>query len=334
MQTVNIFMAVDNNFLEYTLAVIKWLKKYSTKKISLYICVPDNETKDKFNTVLKTLKTSECDIKIISFIKYLKHRNFVKNFEKRGYHLPISTFFRLFISDFIPHNIDKIIYLDADLIINTDIAELYSIQLSKTIGWVDGIHGKKWSKKYLWELGLQITDYINAGVLLINLKKWRKLNMENKILSFAEKNFSKLKLGDQDLINIFFQNEIEYINPRWNNIVWHGTLLTKNEKSIFHTVWEKKADHPMFPHYWIKKMYLSLSQEEKSQARDTLNIIIYILLWKPVWYWELLWYKSKSEIQMSMHEYFCFYILILHPWVMAKMLMKCLRKINITKMFS
>lgn len=60
--------------------------------------------------------------------------------------------------------------------------------------------------------------------------------MENKILSFAEKNFSKLKLGDQDLINIFFQNEIEYINPRWNNIVWHGTLLTKNEKSIFHTV--------------------------------------------------------------------------------------------------
>ena len=157
--------------------------------------------------------------------------------------------------------------------------------------------------------------------------------MENKILDFAEKNFNKLKLGDQDLINIFFQNEIEYLDSRWNNIVWHWTLLSENKNSIFHTVWNKKADHIMFPNYKLKKMYFLLAKKEKSLIRNMKNILYYISLWKPVWYWELLWDKNKSDIKINIREYISLLILTLHPLILFKIFKKVLRKINVPKIF-
>ena len=60
--------------------------------------------------------------------------------------------------------------------------------------------------------------------------------MQREIIKKKEKNSKYLKLGDQDLINIFFQGEIEYIDARWNNIVWFGKALSKDTNCIFHTV--------------------------------------------------------------------------------------------------
>jgi lipopolysaccharide biosynthesis glycosyltransferase len=63
---------------------------------------------------------------------------------------------------------------------------------------------------------VKIKKYINAGVLLINLEKWRKHVQESEILSFIYKNNKKMRLLDQDLINIFFQEEITLIDAKWN----------------------------------------------------------------------------------------------------------------------
>ena len=98
------------------------------------------------------------------FLKNLKLviLEFFREFEKHNYHLSIASFFRLFIADFVPKEVEKIIYLDADLIINTDLHELYNIDIKKTIGGVDGLFGKKWTQKYLSEIDITITDYINS----------------------------------------------------------------------------------------------------------------------------------------------------------------------------
>jgi lipopolysaccharide biosynthesis glycosyltransferase len=73
-------------------------------------------------------------------------------------------------------------------------------------------------------------------MLLIDLDKWRKKNITPKMINFLDANFDKLKMLDQDLINIFFQDDLTLIDSRWNHILFHGSEdpYVKSRTGIFH----------------------------------------------------------------------------------------------------
>lgn len=83
-------------------------------------------------------------------------------------HTSIETYFRYLIADSLP-NIDKILYLDADLIVNNNISDFYNVDLNDYyIAGVEDLYIK--NTKYKKEINLSANDiYINAGVLLMNL---------------------------------------------------------------------------------------------------------------------------------------------------------------------
>ena len=329
MHSTDIFMTVDNNFLEYALVVIRWIKFHTSWKVRLYLCVPNTSTKYTYTKRLEDISNENFYIKIISFTGTEKRTKFFREFEKHNYHLSIASFFRLFIADFVPKEVEKIIYLDADLIINTDLHELYNIDIKKTIGGVDGLFGKKWTQKYLSEIDITITDYINSWVLLINLKRWRKLNLQREIIKYAEKNSKYLKLGDQDLINIFFQGEIEYIDARWNNIVWFGKALSKDTNCIFHTVWKIKANSIFYPNYEIKKLYNFFSETRTTIWTDLKIIFVYLFLSNITNTWKMLWNKRILKYEKnSLKDHILLFTLLLHPGVFYFFISKFYKKIK------
>lgn len=119
------------------------------------------------------------------------------------------SFARLLLPELLPE-VDKIIYLDIDTLVIDDITKLYNIGLGENyLGGVEDVN------KTLLAQILNIEDdkYINAGVLLMNLKNLRGLNIKNLL---SEANFEKYELGDQDLINDVFRNKIQILSPRWN----------------------------------------------------------------------------------------------------------------------
>lgn len=127
-------------------------------------------------------------------------------------HISKETYYRTLLGEIIPSNIDKVLYLDCDIVINEDLAGIWSHELNgySAAGSID-LNGQDRKKD------LDIPEkykYINAGVLLINLYYWRENSVGNKILEFI--NNKKLMYWDQDAINAVLYHSLRILPYKWN----------------------------------------------------------------------------------------------------------------------
>lgn len=135
---------------------------------------------------------------------------------------PLNIYIRLFIPYFIPVHIEKVIYLDVDMIVLEDISKLWNTILGdKVIAGVtdrSGVVSNEWlGIKNYKELGISPdTKYYNSGLLLINPKQWRKLNITGKIISCIQDNIKFADFPDQYGLNVVFADQWLELDPRWN----------------------------------------------------------------------------------------------------------------------
>ncbi len=126
----------------------------------------------------------------------------------------LSTYARLFTSSLLDNELDKVLYLDCDAIISGSFKELWELN-------IDGYDcaavldvGPDYVKSFI---GMDVDlDYFNAGMLLINLNKWREDNLEEKYLKFLIKNNGNVFHNDQGIINAVSHNNILKIHPKYN----------------------------------------------------------------------------------------------------------------------
>ncbi|MEE6207968.1 MAG: glycosyltransferase family 8 protein, partial [Alphaproteobacteria bacterium] len=115
-------------------------------------------------------------------------------------------------------NYDKILYLDADTVIRTDVAQLYHADMKEAIiaGCVQPLTNK--FKHYCQnKLKLETDGYINSGVLLIDTVKWNQANLTDKALTMIKKKGAYVA-PDQDILNLICRQNILYLDGRWNCI--------------------------------------------------------------------------------------------------------------------
>jgi len=134
--------------------------------------------------------------------------------ESLHYHLGISMYSRLFISKILDDDINKLIYLDADTVVNGTLVDLINIDVDDFyVGGVLDFSGDNNKKN----IGMDKNHiYINSGVLLINLDKWRKNNVENYFIEFIRSSKNKKFINDQNAINKIFENKILDIDLKYN----------------------------------------------------------------------------------------------------------------------
>jgi len=127
-----------------------------------------------------------------------------------------ETFFRLLGPKYLPSDLRRILWLDCDAIVTKDIQELYDADLENC--WIGGCIRPKESQKksdiYFEKFGLQgLQNYINAGILLMDLNELRKLDMEKEIRECISKyGPDSFRYLDQDLINIIFHGKIKVLD--------------------------------------------------------------------------------------------------------------------------
>lgn len=131
------------------------------------------------------------------------------------------TLARLLVGQLLPQDIDRVIYLDGDTIVLGCLQELWETDMGDCA--IGASIEPTANKKRRQDLGLQDLPYINAGVLLINLQKWRNENVMKQILDFYEARKGNLFASDQDAINGAMAGRIFYISPKYNyyNIFWY-----------------------------------------------------------------------------------------------------------------
>jgi lipopolysaccharide biosynthesis glycosyltransferase len=125
-------------------------------------------------------------------------------------HITCAAYFRLILPE-VCNSEDKIIYLDCDLIVITSLREMLKIDLAGNyIGAVLDIEHIEQAKR------LNLKQYINSGVLLINALAWRYDNITAKVFDWAKNNKNIILYHDQDILNGTLEKNIKIIDSAWN----------------------------------------------------------------------------------------------------------------------
>lgn len=123
----------------------------------------------------------------------------------------LAAYMRLFVTEFLDPKIDRLLYLDCDIIVRRDIGELWQTDMDGAfVAAVPDpcIHS---------HLGFKRGDlYFNSGVMLVDVARWRKANILPELLQFAMANAASIRHYDQDVLNCVLRGKIKPLDYRWN----------------------------------------------------------------------------------------------------------------------
>ena len=248
---MNIIYTLNDNFVPQVGAgIISVLENNKeANSINFYIISSGISEKNKIE-LTNLVKKYGRFIKIIELGNINDYFDF--QFDTNGWNPIVLA--RLLLDKILPNDINRIIYLDGDTIVRGNIEDLWNIDLNnKTIGMsieptID--------KKRIEVLNLGMHPYCNAGVLLIDLKRFRKISAGKKIIEFYKKYDGKLFANDQDAINGALKDEIFVISPKYNyyNIFYQYPYyflkrIMKPKKYIDKSVFLEAKSNPAIIHY-------------------------------------------------------------------------------------
>ncbi|MCM8809506.1 MAG: 50S ribosomal protein L11 methyltransferase [Candidatus Omnitrophica bacterium] len=162
-------------------------------------------------------------------------------------------YYRIMLPEYLPQKIDKILYLDSDIIVRKSLTSLWNINIEKYA--LAAVQDLGDVGNYFLRLNIpQNKKYFNSGVLLINLTKWRKENLHIKVLDWIKKNTDKLLYPDQDALNATLFNDWLELPLSYN--VYEPLFLNPNYKIRYAEI----VEDPYIVHFTGKIkpwMYLS-----------------------------------------------------------------------------
>lgn len=211
---MNVIIACDKNYIQHaSVMTYSLFKNNKGIKINLFILTEKTHL-ESFSPLIAI-----CDqFKVIYEFKYVDSK-LIENFSISK-HISLATYYRLLIPELFPH-LSKALYLDCDMIIHGNLEELYKIDISDYI--VAAVSAPNFNQFELFEITSK--KYFNAGVLLINLEKWRSEIIVSEMIQYTNNKSSILINWDQDVLNHFFQNRWLEIPHIWN----HQSIFFRNQ---------------------------------------------------------------------------------------------------------
>ncbi len=180
-----------------------------------------------------------------TFTKYITtNKNVSSRFTK-------FALYRLMLPEMIQE--DRVIHIDADAMVVGDIRELWNMNIGDNYiaGAID-IGADRYNLKR--PIGLGINDnYVNAGVLLMNLKKIREDNIMKKWI--YEANTKKYTCHDQCIINKICKDKISIMDNKYNVSISTGLNIVRDEVKIVHWAGNIKPwtnSNVPFPNFWYR----------------------------------------------------------------------------------
>ncbi len=230
-QHIPIVCATANDY-EYTLVFLESILKSADNNTfyDIYI-LADSEFTDTSNDFIKDYFEefrAQCKITFLNV-----GRTFANAYIGVE-HIRTPTYFRLLIPDLL--DFDKCIYLDTDIIVREDLGELYNTPLNDC--YIAGVKAPSYFvrqdlESYCKQAHIpDILQYVNAGVLLMNLKKMRSDNIVKKFLELLPLN---MESQDQDIINSACYGYIKFLPFKFNVMTKYSGWFLSDYKDLFST---------------------------------------------------------------------------------------------------
>ncbi len=253
---INICFSSDNNYAQHLVVTLASVLANNDDKLHVYVLDGgiSDENKQK---ILSLKKDYDFEIEFIQIDKSM----FDKCPVGKKNHVTLATYYRLLLAEICP-NVDKILYLDVDLVIRSSLRELFEIDM--TGKYFAGVSD---CEEHVNASRLGLKKYCNAGVILLNLQKWREDNITEKFFQWISENEDKIILHDQDIINCVLQDGMLKVDNVWNvQVSKYDTskefVKLLPQAKIIHYVGKHKPWHANFKQYAKDEYfkYLKLTQ--------------------------------------------------------------------------
>lgn len=217
MNKIGICYASSNEYAPYSgISLLSLLKNNSQYVNNVYILSfgIKNENKTRLQSVVEAYK---CNFIFIDAISILEPIFTLLNLDSFGG--SYATYARAFISDLIPNDNGKILYVDSDTIVDGSIEELVQIDMDNPIKLYGAVIGTNQYTKGNDEINLVNGNsiYYACGVMLFNMKEWRSYNCSNLICDYISSHGSTYRYADQTVINNVIQEKyVIALHPKYN----------------------------------------------------------------------------------------------------------------------
>ena len=276
---MNLLFTINKGFMEHLDDCVRSIIRFPSEGgYDIYVIHSDLDLNDQ-----KQLERYDKDIEgnSVAFhfidMKYRKDMNFP---ETDRY--PMEIYYRIYASALLPETLDRILYLDADIIVIRSLKELYEMDFEDNY-FLACTHIRKFlNKMNRLRLGIEEkVPYINTGVILMNLDVLRKKQDFHEVGRFVEEHRKTLTLPDQDIIAALYGTHIGLIDTMRYNlsdrmIAFYN--MEPNHEKIDRT-WVR--ENAVILHYcgkqkpWNKNyvgildaFYHELKDEEKLQVKE------------------------------------------------------------------
>ncbi len=214
MNYINIVFITDNNYVMPTGVAITSIMANKKKEtcITFYVICDGVSEENK-----RRLCYSKDEHKNIEFIFIDVNSNEFKGLEKSYSSVSRAALLKFRIPDYIS-NVDKVLYLDGDIIVTKDLSEFYHIDLGDNFAAVisDGPKDKiPGGKKHLFYGN---SNYFNSGVMLLNLHKMRNENSSKALIEYRIHKYNYFM--DQDAFNQIFSDKVIHTHPKYDFMLY------------------------------------------------------------------------------------------------------------------
>lgn len=222
-KAVPVFLTITDDYAKYAAPCINSLMKNANKERHYRVIVMYDKLSWKNRLRMRNLARHNCAIEFHK-MKYNLYMRVILKYcsTKTGsgdFYSSAVYLYRTFIPRLFPQY-DKAIYIDADTILTGDIGELYDIDLDdkvmaarvdpkvaavpEFVGYVENA------------LDIPAKEYVNSGVLLMDLRKLRKLHYITKMTDLMKEFDASLVAPDQDYLNVILKGKVMHLPAVWN----------------------------------------------------------------------------------------------------------------------
>ncbi len=203
---IQVAVATDDGYAcHLAVMLLSLFERGGQKQIQVHAMVPDDfKSREKITAPLgphaRQVVFHHVDAGMVA---NLKQRHDITN----------ATYYRLLMGHFLPQFLERVIYLDCDMLICGDISALWEMPLGEAV--VGGVMDPGFTQQEV--LGLAPSDpYFNAGMLVVDLNRWRQDDIGKETLDFATSNPDRLSFNDQCALNWVLRGRWVQLPSAWN----------------------------------------------------------------------------------------------------------------------
>ena len=221
MQTIPVFFSVNDVYAPYLAVALASIKDNASKRYRYNIHILSDDISEQNRRRIALFSDNRFHIECIPLSERLRRLALAGRMQSHsfGAFASMTIYFRLFIPELFPQY-DRGIYLDSDIVVPGDIAELWEEPMgNKLIGACAdySIQHIAPFMRYIDEyVGVDHRKYVNSGVLLMNLRRLRQTGFCERFLHWMRTYSLDTVAPDQDYLNALCQGSIHYLDPEWD----------------------------------------------------------------------------------------------------------------------